>query len=389
MATGQRAVRELAGQGALGELGERLDDLHAASGAPITARRPWLTTWTSCYPDFQPWAIALDGAGRLDAVALLGRKRVGRRTEVVGLGHGPSDQTRLAARDGEAAVELGRAVAAAVRALPRPWRLRVEQLPVDDPAAATIASLLPGGRLIPGDGSPTTRFEHGGRSFNAYVGHNSRGVAKTMRNRIKRAGMDLEVDHIRDPERIVAALPEVEQVHRDRDLHLVRRSDLDDGRMAAFWRSIITELARRGEVELTTLRFSGRLAGYVVGVLDGTAYRLWDGRFDPEFSWFSPGRLADQSALAAALAGERFDEFDWMRGEEEYKLRTSTDVVPAQHLVAWSGALVRMRAESPQATKQALRRVRDGNRVLTRAWRAYRSRWLRRRTGNRPAGPRT
>src|SRR5205814_980640 len=124
-------------------------------------------------------------------------------------------------RLGRAAEELGRAVAAAVGGLRGPWRLRVEQLPVDDPAATAIASLLPGGRLIPGDGSPTTRFEQG-RGFNAYVGHNSRGVAKTMRNRIKRAGMELQLDHIRDAARVLAALAEVEQVHRDRDLHLLR-----------------------------------------------------------------------------------------------------------------------------------------------------------------------
>ncbi len=378
MDTGRRTLRALRGPHVLDELGEALDRLHADTAAPVTARRPWLETWIDCYRDFEPWAVVLGDDDRLDAAALLATKRVGRRTEVVGLGHGPSDQTRLAARDETAAVELGRAVAEAIGGLPGPWRLRVEQLPVDDPAAVALASALPGARLVPGDGSPTTRFDRG-RSFSSYVGHNSRGVAKTMRNRVRRAGWDLEVDHLRDPERIVAFLPDVERIHRDRDLHLVRRSDLDDRRMAEFWRRIIAKLAHRGELELTTLRFSGRMAGYVVGVLDGDAYRLWDGRFDPEFAWYSPGRLVDQSALGAALLDERFQEFDWMRGEEEYKLRTSTDVVPAHHLLAWSSPLVRARTEARPAAKRALRRARDGNRVLTKAWRAYRSRWLRRR----------
>ena len=86
--------------------------------------------------------------------------------------------------------------------------------------------------------------------------------------------------------------------------------------MAAFWWSVIADHARRGEVELTLLRLSGRLAAFVVAFLDGDAYRFWAHRHDPSFGQFSPGTLASQACVASALNDEAFVLFDWMRADE-------------------------------------------------------------------------
>jgi CelD/BcsL family acetyltransferase involved in cellulose biosynthesis len=371
-------VRLLRGPGVLGELGERLDDLLAATGAPITARRPWLETWIASYPDHTPWAIVVEGPGGLDAVALLAARRGGGRTRVVGLGHGPSDHARLPARTPEAAAALGEAVAGALGAIGGPWSLRIEQLPAADPVAREIARRLPGGATVPGDGSPAMVFDRG-REFATYVSRNSRGVASTMRNRMRRDGLALEVEGLRDVERVAAALPEVERVHRDRDAQLVRRSDLEDPRMARFWREVMVLLAGRGELELLTLRLNGALAAYLVGLLDVDSYRMWDGRFAEAFGWYSPGRVVDQVAFASALGEARFAEFDWMRGEEPYKLRNSSQVAPAEHLVAWSSPVVRAVDEWPRRSKEALKRARDRNPHLRSAWLAVKGRLLLRK----------
>jgi CelD/BcsL family acetyltransferase involved in cellulose biosynthesis len=358
----------------LEELGGALDDLLAEVHAPMTARRPWLQTWIECYTDLEPFAIAIeDEHGRLEAVALLASRRRRGRTEIVALGDGPCDQLRLPARSPEAAAALAQAVVRAMGARRGAWTLRFEQLPQEDPVATEVVRLLKGAALVPGDGSPAMAFDQG-RDFKAYVGHNSRGVAKTMRNRMKRNGLELAIEGVRDAERIIEALPEVERVHRDRDAQLVRKSQLEDPRMLRFWHTAIARQAERGELELMTLRLNGTLAGYVVGLLDVDSYRLWDGRFAAEFSWYSPGRLVDQAALASALEEERFGEFDWMRGEEEYKLRNSSHVAPAQHLVAWSSGAMRAADEWPRRSKAALKRFRDRNRFLKKSWLAVKGR---------------
>jgi CelD/BcsL family acetyltransferase involved in cellulose biosynthesis len=184
------------------------------------------------------------------------------------------------------------------------------------------------------------------------------------------------VDRVERRSGAAEALPEVERVHRDRDAQLVRRSQLEDPRMLAFWYATIALHAERGELELVTLRLNGTLAGYVVGMLDEDAYRLWDGRFAGEFKWYSPGRLADQAALASALEDERFREFDWMRGAEEYKLRNSNRIDPAVHLVAWSGRTVRAAEEWPRRSKAWMKRTRDRSTVMRKAWLAVKGKFI-------------
>jgi CelD/BcsL family acetyltransferase involved in cellulose biosynthesis len=75
-------------------------------------------------------------------------------------------------------------------------------------------------------------------------------------------------------------------------------------------------------VELATLRVDGRLAAYVVALVDGSSYRVLDGRCDSRFAEFSPGRLLEAAALERALADERFTELDWMSGVSPEKLLT-------------------------------------------------------------------
>ena len=125
------------------------------------------------------------------------------------------------------------------------------------------------------------------------------------------------------------------------------------------------------------------------GMLDGVVRRLldnaiecllhweWDGRFAPQWGEFSPGALVLHAAVRRALEDSSFDEFDWMRGQERFKSGASNDVVPAQHLLAWSSPASRRLMESPNQLRTALARLKDRYSLLQRAWeiaKAYRVR---------------
>lgn len=310
-----------------------------------------------CFSSYDPWMIALrDGDGRLVAAAPLARRRRRGLTEVVALGAGPSDQIRLPARDAAAAEALADAVAGELRTLHGPWRLTLRHLPTDDPVARALAARLRHSFLLDGDVSPALRVGPD-RRLQAHVSKNHRQQVRRMTNRMRKAGLTASFAHLRDPREVAAVLPQVEDVCRRRDAALNRRSYLDDEEAGPFFRAVILALAKQGEVQLTTLRLNDRLAAYVLCFLDGRAYRMWNCRFDPDLGHFGPGRVANNEALACALADPDCDEFDWMRGEEEYKSSMSNVAVRAQDLRAFSSPAVQLLADGPRRLKTVVKGV--------------------------------
>jgi CelD/BcsL family acetyltransferase involved in cellulose biosynthesis len=319
----------------------QLDDLHRAADVPVTARRPWLTTWLRCYPQFDPVAVLLEGPGRrLDGAALLARDRRMGMTRVVPMGQGPSDQVRLPVRDQRAAEELSVGVSDFLDRLPSPWRLRLPHLPPDDAVTAVLIGRLPHASTSSGDVSPVTRFTTC-RDPRSYVSRNHHQQVRRLRNRVQREGLIAEIAHLRATADVADALPEVEVVCRQRDLETRGWSGMD-GRQGRFFREVVLLHAARGDVVLTTLRLRGKLAAYVLCFKDGEAYRMWNTRVAPEWRWCGAGRLANDAALANALADPACSEFDWMRGDEQYKHSMANDVVEAVDFFAWSSPAARM-----------------------------------------------
>jgi hypothetical protein len=85
---------------------------------------------------------------------------------------------------------------------------------------------------------------------------------------------------------------------------------------------VILQHTMRGEVEIATLLIDGGLAAYVVSLLDGSSYRVYDGRFDSAFAHLAPGRLLESAALERALGDPRYTELDWWSGLSSDKLLT-------------------------------------------------------------------
>lgn len=343
--------RILTGRDVLERLGPRLDELHDATGAPVTARRTWQSVWLACHPDVEPLALVVeDQGGRLAAAALLVRRPQRWRTEFVALGAGLSDQIRLPARDAAAAERLVEALVRELRSASGPWQLALRHLPGDDPVATGLAAALPCAELARGDASPALRIGTE-RSLRAHVSKNHHQQVRRMLNRMRTEGLVPELAHLRAPDEIRAILPEVEAVCLRRDVEKWGQSQLDRGAAGDFFREVILAHALRGEVELTTLRLAGALAAYVVCFLDRGAYRMWNCRLDPAWARYGAGRVANNAALERALADPAAREFDWMRGAEPYKLSLSNHVEHALDLRAWSTGALRVVLDSPRRMK--------------------------------------
>jgi CelD/BcsL family acetyltransferase involved in cellulose biosynthesis len=377
-------VQLIEGSDALDTLSDRLDELHAATACPVTARRPWLSVWLRCYPHHEPVTLVVEGADhRLEGAALLARRRRMGLTQIVAMGHGPSDATRLAVRSDAAAEELGRAVARYLTSLHPPWRLVIRHLPQEDAVSAVLADRLPHVLVVPGSVSPVTRFTED-RSVRAYVSRNHYQQVKRMRNRIVREGLRLDIAHLGKIDDVAAVLDEVETLCHARDLQARGWSSLHDGSAGPFFRSVVLDHADRGEVDLTTLRLDGELAAYVLCFRDGPAARMWSTRVAPNWLRYGAGRLANDAALEHALADRDLTAFDWMRGDEGYKRSMANHVERAEDVLAWSSLTVRAITDAPRWCKArvvdvaerhpSVRRVLPYARSLSQAGRRLRRR---------------
>ena len=101
----------------------------------------------------------------------------------------------------------------------------------------------------------------------------------------------------------------------------------------------------------------GKLAAYVVALLDGNTYRVYDGRMNTEFQHYSPGRLIEAAALARAIADERYAVLDWMNGVAAEKLLTANMSEGRARLVATS--TVRYLGDSPKAIAKEMSQEDD------------------------------
>jgi CelD/BcsL family acetyltransferase involved in cellulose biosynthesis len=333
-------VRVLTGRAAVATALTSAGGLLTATTAPVCARPEWLLSWLEVYRTVEPVAVLAGPPDDPHGLACLAVWRSGPVRTVTLLGDGASDYGRLPARDEPAAARLADGIAEILAGIRRPWRLRLAQLPVGDPVAGKLRAMLPGARLVPGQGCPRLLIG-ADRRIERLLSSQVRHAARQGRNRLAKQGLSPDLELVVDPTQIRALLPEVVALHRDRDHSLGRRSDLDDPDRLAFYTTVAARLADARLLEVLTLRLEGVLAAYLVGIPDTTAYRLWDGRISMQWPKARLGRLLDTAMVATVLSRPQVSELDWMRGELPHKLAMSTDVLPTEHLLAESSAPVR------------------------------------------------
>ena len=322
------------GRAALDRVGADLDELHAELSVPINARRAWLDTWAMTHEPYEPWVIVVRRRGRsgIDGAALLAATTDESGLVVVGMGHGCSGVTALPARAG-AEQALADAIIVTMTSLSQPWSLHLEQIAAGDPVAAAIAAGLDGARLHQDRRVPRVALTWG-EELRGYLSRNTHRSLKKAHNRLERDGHVVTMAFDRDPGAVASLLGDIERVHRQRDHDLHRVSDLDNPAELDFWRRVILLHTMRGEVEIATLRIDGSLAAYVVSLLDGSSYRVYDGPFDTDFAHLAPGRLLESAALERALADPSYTELDWWSGLSAEKLLTENVSFPREWLSA-------------------------------------------------------
>lgn len=176
------------------------------------------------------------------------------------------------------------------------------------------------------------------------AGTSRRFVRKNInlaRNRLARAGgFDVESATSWDAEHVLA---EAAPLHAARQNALGRASLLSDLAGRAFLVEAIRHHTARGRFRAYWLRHKGRAIAYMIGFEDRGVYHAWNMAFDPEAAGFYPSRLLIHEILRDCHA-RNVREFDFMRGEADYKSKWTTHVRPRTKLIVKNRTTVYGRA---------------------------------------------
>jgi len=317
-------------------------DLHRLEidlNVPVMGRWPWLREWGAAFSDWTPMLVEvrLADSGLLTGAALLAKSQRAQGTTVVAMGHGASLFTGLSARDEPAAEALAGAIVDGLQDLPGAWSLELEQLRESDLTVTKLAGMLDHAQVLPELRVPRVAFSTASTADDV-LGKNMRKQLRRARNRIERDGLDLQIGFDRGDAISTELIDDVEAVHIERDRHHRRQSDLESPAEREFWRRVIEANGGDWEIEIASLRLDGTLAAYVVSILDGDTYRVYDGRMSTAHADYSPGRLIEAATLSRAVAETRFTSLDWMSGVAAEKLLTTNIAESRVRLVATSGS---------------------------------------------------
>ena len=306
---------------------------------PVMARWPWLESWAEAFEYWTPLMVSIRSAdtGQLIAAAFLATMERAEGTAVIAMGHASSLHTSLQARDSDSAAALATAIAQTLGELPGVWSLDLEQIQDQDPTLQFLADELDHSQLLPELRIPRVVFATA-HHIDDILTKSKRKQLRRATRRIQDSGLEMTMGFDRGRAISSALIDEVEAVHVSRDRDSRRNSDLDRPSEREFWRRIVEAENDDWEIEIASLRLDGKLAAYVVAILDNDSYRVYDGRMSTEFQDYSPGRLIEAAALSRAMADPRYAVLDWMSGIAAEKLLTANIAEGRARLVATSGS---------------------------------------------------
>jgi len=316
----------------------QIGSLHSDLGVPVMARTRWLETWADVYVDWTPMVVVVRerATGRVEAAAMLASRETDGAFDVVAMGHGTVACTRFPSRSERASKVLAKGIKDELGKL-GVWKLHFQQLPEGDPVAKLLAQQMPNAEMAPDLWVPQVVFGESPQ-INEFLSRNMRRQIKKAWNRLGTDGHVVEMTVSHSEFEIMQLLPQLERIHRDRDHDTGRDSDLDDPNTGELWRRLVLSHGATGQVEISAMLIDDEIAGFVIGIIDEGAYRVFDGHFNSEFQRYSPGRLIESAVLERAMVDARFDGLDWMAGVAAEKILTSNHNEGRMQLVASSKA---------------------------------------------------
>jgi len=174
------------------------------------------------------------------------------------------------------------------------------------------------------DGSkcPFAKLPPSIEEYLAAVGSKLRKNFKYYSRLLQREG-SVEFHVLLDTEMIDTAYDALMRLHGERFAMRGGQSAFAAPRVEHFHRAAVRALADSGRCRLHVLTVSGRTVAALYAFSVGSRMMFYQSGMDPEFSRFSVGMILVGSSIRAAIEAGHV-EFDFLRGDEEYKSHWAT-----------------------------------------------------------------
>jgi diguanylate cyclase (GGDEF)-like protein len=331
---------------------EQLEELHRAVGAPITARWAWLRSWFNLHPeaDLRLLLVRNGETSEIDAAAVLALEQNGEKTRIFTVSEQSATVASMFARNDQAADRLAAGVSDFIQDFNGTWQFDVEQLSSTNPVGEALERYLPSLSTVSALPIPNVEFSEG-LTLDSLLSKNMRKQLKRSRSKLDAEAPNWKVEFVREIDGVMTLLPDIEETHIQRD-HLRRNeSDLDNALARRFWQETVVAHCYTGELELATLIIDGTVAAYVLAFVDGSTYRVFDGRMNSKYAKYSPGRILEAATLERAIENPIFTRFDWMTGVAPETILAVNDWEPRVNLHAVS-AVAPAKPGKPRSTSK-------------------------------------
>jgi CelD/BcsL family acetyltransferase involved in cellulose biosynthesis len=174
----------------------------------------------------------------------------------------------------------------------------------------------------------------GDASFDAYLGDRP-GLAKSLRRAdrsLESQGLSVRSTIGTDPDEVRALVPDLVRISNAAELGHPRL-DLFGPRLGEFSAAMLEASAATGNLIVSVLYLGDEPAAFDVCFRVGQTIKDYYGRFDPRWSRWSPGTLAQRVVIRYAI-DEGISRVDLLLGDHPYKRRWSTGTYRTVNVLA-------------------------------------------------------
>ena len=308
---------------------------------PVAGRWASLLIWMETHTDYEPWGILVKKSGLIVASAVLTRyQRLG--IWRIGRPAGPcADTVGFAALDEHAAEILAQTIVDAVQSFGGPWYMEIHDLSCPDTVLDYLLKIWSPCKTVLTEPVPHLIFKSGA-PLNNYISQNTRAAITKAHHRIQREGIQMVEEWIREPEQILKLLPKLQEVCRQRDYQLFKKSLMDQPIEERYYVAFMREYIQQNLIDLLCVYLNGEIAAFALCLLMNNEYLVLTNRTSPEWLRYSPGTIANAEVVRHAFESSHINGINWGGGLLRYKLSGDVTLIPRQTLYAWSSPQVRL-----------------------------------------------